>query len=65
MQNPILFGFVLMMSGAVLGYLTLPNRQGQSRSLSARSGLVLIYPAIIVTLFAVGMAEIITTITAR
>lgn len=63
MQDPLLFGFLLMISGAVLAYLGLPDKQGRSPFFLTRSGLVLIYPAIILAFFAVGMAEIIITVT--
>lgn len=65
MQSQLLSGFVLMISGAFLAYIGLPDKQGRSPLFLARSGLLLIYPAVILALFAVGTAQIVFTILAE
>jgi hypothetical protein len=65
MHNPLLLGLLLMMSGAALAYCGLPNRYGQSPFFMTRSGLALIYPAIIAVLLAGGASQIVAAVVAR
>lgn len=65
MHNPLFLGLLLMMSGAALAYSGLPNRDGQSPFFMTRSGLTLIYPAIITALLASGAVQIVATVVAH
>lgn len=64
MYNPVVVGFVLMISGALLAYFSLADKQGRSPFFVARSGLVVIYPAIILVLFAFGFGEVVIAVMA-
>lgn len=65
MHDPLLLGLMLMISGAALAYSGLPNRYGQSPFFMTRSGLTLIYPAIIAALLAGGASQIVAAVVAR
>lgn len=65
MQGSLLLGFVLMMSGAMLAYLGLTDREGRKPYLLTRSGLTIIYPAIILALIVIGIAQIVITVLAK
>lgn len=65
MQSSLLLGFVLMMSGAMLAYLGLIDREGWRSYFLTRTGLTTIYPAIILALIAIGIAQIVITVLAK
>jgi len=63
MPSPILIGLGLLAIAALLAVIGIPDKHGVSPRFLVRSGMVLIYPAVILLFATTGAAELIAQIT--